>query len=240
MGTASLLATIVVILFLLFCIFNGYRKGFLRIILTTLALVVTIVAAGLIAPHFSKFLQSTFVGSSVEKTIDSFVEKKIDGPTRDIINKVKEAQEKVIDGLPLPKFLKKDISEKNENSGYTAYGVSNFKDYLSTRLSITAIDAISYIILLIVIYLILRILLRVIGVIGRIPIIRGVNRLFGAVIGFVEGILIIWCICLIIMAISQTPFGVKIVDVIDQSAALQFIYNNNFLLTAAKSIFKVF
>lgn len=240
MGTIALIATIVVVLFLLFCIFNGYRKGFLRIILTTLALVVTIVAAGLIAPHFSKFLQTTFIGTSVEKSIDSFVEKRIDGSAKNIIDKVKEAQEKVIDGLPLPNFMKKDIRDKNEKSGYAEYGVSNFKDYLSTRLSVTAIDAIAYIILLIVIYLILRILLRVIGVIGRIPIIRGVNRLFGAILGFVEGILIVWCICLIVMAISQTPFGVKIVDVIDQSAVLKLIYDNNLLLTAAKSIFKVF
>ncbi len=240
MGTASLIATIVVILFLLFCIFNGYRKGFLRIILTTLALVVTIVAAGLIAPHFSKFLQGTFIGTAVEKSIDSFVEKRINGLTRDVINKVEEAQEKVIDGLPLPKFIKEDICEKNEKSGYAEYGVGNFKDYLSARLSITVINAISYIILLIVIYLILRILLRVIGVIGRIPIIRGVNRLFGAIIGLVEGALVIWCICLIIMAISQTSFGTKIVDVIEQSAVLKLIYDNNLLLTTAKSVFKIF
>ncbi len=240
MGTIALIATIIVVLFLLFCIFNGYRKGFLRIILTTLALVVTIVAAGILAPHFSKFLQGTFIGTSVEKSIDSFVEKRIDGSARELINKAKEVQEKVIDGLPLPKFLKEDIQEKNEKDGYNEYGVSNFKDYLSTRLSTTAIDAIAYIILLIVIYLILRILLRVVGVIGKIPIIRGVNRLFGAIVGFVEGILIVWCICLIIMALSQTTFGVKIVDIIEQSSVLKLIYNNNLLLTAAKSIFKVF
>ncbi|MCQ2513180.1 MAG: CvpA family protein [Lachnospiraceae bacterium] len=240
MGTIALITTIVVVLFLLFCIFNGYRKGFLRIILTTLALVVTIVAAGLIAPHFSKFLQTTFIGRSVEKTIDSFVEKQIDDSAKDVIEKIKEAQEKVIDGLPLPIFMKKDIHEKNEKNGYMEYGVSNFKDYLSTRLSVMAIDAIAYIILLIGIYLILRILLRVIGVIGRVPIIRGVNRLFGAILGFVEGVLIIWCICLIVMAISHTTIGVKIVGVIEQSAILKLIYNNNLLLTAAKSIFKVF
>ena len=240
MGIASLIATIVVVLFLLFCIFNGYRKGFLRIILTTLALVVTIVAAGFLAPRFSEFLQGTFIGTSVEKSINAFVEKKISGPTRDVINKAEAAQGKVIDGLPLPKFIKEDIHEKNEKNGYAEYGVSNFKDYLSARLSVIVINAIAYIILLIVIYLILRILLRVIGVIGRIPVIRGVNRLFGAILGLVEGALVVWCICLFIMAISQTPFGTKIVDVIDQSVVLKFIYDNNLLLTAVKSIFKVF
>lgn len=240
MGTAALIATIIVILFLLFCIFNGYRKGFLRIILTTLALVVTIVAAGLIAPHFSKFLQGTFIGTSVEKAIDSFIDKKIDGSTQSIINSVKAVQNQVIDELPLPEFLKNDISEKNEKSGYMEYGVNNFKEYLSSRLSTMVIDAISYVILLIVIYLIIRILLRVVGIIGRIPIIGGINRLFGAIIGFAEGLLVIWCVCLIIMAISQTPLGVKVVDVINQSEVLKIIYNNNLLLSVAKTVFNVF
>lgn len=240
MGTAALIATIVVILVLAFCIFNGYRKGFLRIVLTTLALIVTIAAAGFIAPHFSKFLQGTFIGTSTEKAIDAFVDKRIDKSALEVIDKLEEVQEKVINELPLPKFLKNDISEKNEKNGYKEYGANNFKDYLSARLTVSVIDAISFIILLIAIYLILRILLRVIGVIGKIPVIGGVNRLLGAILGLVEGMLIIWCLCLVVMAISQTNLGVQIVEVIDQSSILKLIYNNNLLLTAAKSIFKVF
>ena len=240
MSTAAWIVTAIVILFLLFCFFYGFRRGFLKIVLTTLALVVTIVAAGLIAPHLTDWLETTFVGKSVEKSIDSYVDKKIDAKSEAAVNKTKELQEKVIEALPLPKFLRKDISEKNEKSEYKILNVDNFKEYLSTRLSRIVLQAICYIVLLIVIYLVLRIVLKIIGVIGRIPIIGGINRLLGAILCVMEGILGLWCLCLLLTAISGTSVGIAALNVVEESPVLKFIYDNNMLIALAGKVFKAF
>ena len=186
MSTAAWIATVVVIIILVLFFFYGLRRGFLKIVLTTLALIVTIVAAGLLAPHLSKWLGTTFIGTGIEKSIDSYMDKKIDKQSEALVNKTKEMQETVIDKLPLPKFLKKDISKKNETSQYKLLDVSTFKEYISKRLSNIILQAISYIILLIVIYAVLRIILKIVGVIGKIPIIGGINRLLGGILCLVE------------------------------------------------------
>ena len=240
MSTAAWIATAIVIVFLLFCFFYGFRRGFLKIVLTTLALIVTIVAAGLIAPHLTNWLETTFIGTSVEKSIDTYMDTKIDPKSEALVNKTKEMQEKVIQDLPLPKFLKKDISNKNEESEYKLLKVDNFKEYISTRLSRIILQAICYILLLIVIYAVLRIVLKIIGVIGKIPIIGGINRLLGAILCVIEGILVLWCICLLITAISGTAVGTSIMEVIESSPVLKLIYNNNMLMTLAGKVFKAF
>lgn len=238
MNTVALIVTIIVALFLVFCLFNGYRKGFLRIVLTTLALVLTIVLAGILATPFTKWIKTTFIGTSVERSVEKYVDKKIDDSTAAIIDRVSEAQTKVIDALPLPKFLRDDIEEKNVDSQYRLMGVNNFKDYLSTRLSDMLIKAISYIILMVLIYIIIRIILRVIGVIGRIPILRGINRLLGALLCLVEGVLVIYILCILVTAISGTSWGQSVVNVINQSKFLQFFYNKNLLMEVLQSVFK--
>ena len=240
MSTAAWIATAVVIVILLLCFFYGLRRGFLKIVLTTLALVVTIVAAGLLTPYLSKWLGTTFIGTGIEKSIDSYMDKKIDKSSEALVNKTKEMQETVIEKLPLPKFLRNDISEKNESSQYKQLDVSTFKEYISKRLSSIILQAISYIILLVVIYAVLRIILRIVGVIGKIPIIGGINRLLGGVLCLIEGLLILWCLCFLVTAISGTAFGESVLKVINESPVLRVIYDNNLLVMAAGSIFKAF
>ena len=240
MSTAAWIVTAIVILFLLLCFFYGFRRGFLKIVLTTLALVVTIVAAGLIAPHLTDWLETTFIGKSVEKSIDSYVETKIEPKSEAIVNKTKEMQEEIIQALPLPKFLRKDISNKNDESEYKLLDVKNFKEYISTRLSRIVLQAICYILLLIVIYAVLRIILKIVGVIGKIPVIGGINRLLGAILCVIEGVLILWCICLLLTAISGTSVGIAALNVVEESPVLKLIYNNNLLVTLAGKVFNAF
>lgn len=239
MGTAALIATIVVILFLIFCLIHGYRKGFLKIVLTTLALVVTIVAASLLTPTFTKWIKTTFIGTSVQKSVTEFIDKKIDDSAAAFIDSVGAAQDKVIDALPLPKFIKEDIAEKNTSAQYRTLGVKTFKEYLSVRISDALIKAISFIILMILIYIVIRIVLKIVGVIGKVPVIRGINRLLGAVLCLLEGAIAIYVVCILVTAISGTPFGQSVIGVINESAFLKFFYNNNLLLVVVKSVFKI-
>ena len=222
--TASLIATIVVIAFLIFFVIYGYIRGFLKIILTTMALVVTIVAAGLLAPTVAGWLETTFVGKNIDQRIGSYLEKTIDSP---VINNVEKAQNAVIEKLPLPKYMREDIREKNTAGEYVALKVTNFTGYLKTRLVKSLVKVIACVLLLVLIYVIIRILLRISGAINRIPIVGGINRLFGAIVGLFEGLLILWCLCLIITMFASTKFGIQVVDVINSSKVLKYIYDHN-------------
>ena len=88
------------------------------------------------------------------------------------------------------------------------------------------------------IYAVLRIILKIVGVIGKIPIIGGVNRLLGGILCLVEGLLILWCLCFLITALSGTAFGESVLKVINESPVLKLIYDNNLLGMLVSSVFK--
>ena len=235
--SASLIATIVVAAVLIFFLIWGYHRGFLRILLTTMALVVTVVAAGVLAPYFSRFIGGTFIGEGIDKRIGTYLEKNIDEP---VVNSVHEAQETVIDKLPLPEFMRTDISEKNTAGEYIELQVSNFTGYLQTRLTNIAVNVVAYVILLILIYIVIRILLGLSRAINKLPIVGGVNKITGALLGLAEGLLIIWCLGLIVMMISGTPFGMKVVSVINENAFLKFLYDKNGIVLGMNALFHSF
>ncbi len=63
---ASTIATIIVILFIAAAAVYGYARGFLKILITTAALIVTLAASFFIAPYFAKLLEGTSIGKTTE------------------------------------------------------------------------------------------------------------------------------------------------------------------------------
>ena len=232
--TVSTIVTIIVLAILAVLVVHGFLRGFLRILLTTFSLVITLVVAALLVNPASEFVhQKTSIGTGIEEKVDKFIGEKIDGI-------VGNSEESVIDELPLPNFLKKSLHENNTIAKYKEQGVKTFREYATSNVTRIVIKAGTYIVLMILVFLLIRLLLMLTRFINKVPIIGGVNRILGAILGLVEGLLIIWALCLIIMAFSATEFGVKCMDVINKSNVLSFIYNNNLLAQVAESLFKVF
>ena len=232
--TASTIATIVVLVILAFLVINGFRKGFLRILLTTFSLVITLLLAAALVKPVSEFISTkTSIGTGIEEKVEDFISEKME--------KVTNAKEdEIIDSLPLPAFLKKSLQENNTITKYKEQGVTSFKEYAVKNITNIIVKAMSYLALMIIIFLLLRLLLMLTKFINKVPIIGGVNRILGAVLGLIEGLLIVWALCLLIMTFSGSEFGATCMEVINKSTVLKFIYDNNLLATVANSLFKVF
>lgn len=222
--STSWIVTIIVIVFLILFAVLGFRKGFFKIILSTMTLVVAFVVAGFILPWFSGVIETSFIGKAVDKKIGSYIEENVD---ETIANSVSEVQDAVIEGLPLPSFMRQDISEKNTNEDYFRFHVINFTEYIRTRLAKIVDNIIAYLILSVVIFVLLRLLMKLSGAINKIPVVGGLNRFFGGIFGLAEGLLILWVLCLVLMLFSGTPFGMKAIEVIEDNAFLQFIFEKN-------------
>ena len=309
--TTATIVTIIVIAFLIFFIILGWCKGFLRMILSMLSLLVTLVIAAFLLTPVSEYLaKNTEIETTIEKHVEAGLgwqqksEDAKDGDTgqdeekqtgeeqagddkkRDsekkpgafdlekILAALKEAgidipidldaeqlpeyieqaeqsdevsekdktaiENAVIEGLKLPTVVKTAVLSKNNVSEYIRLGVDSFKQYVIKSLSMIALKILTYVALVIVIFIIIRILLLISKALNRIPIVRGINRFFGAVVGFIEASLILWIICLIISLISNGDFGKQIVDVIEQSRFLSYIYEENLVLRLVDAFFSLF
>ena len=230
----SLIVTIIVLALLVFLMINGLRRGFLRILLTTFSLVITLVLAAVLLKPVSTFIQDkTSIGTSIEEKVGDFVDSKLEG----VVN---TNEDEIIDSLPIPSFLKKNLHENNTVTKYKEQGVSSFREYAVKNITTIAVKAITYLALMIIIFLLLRLLLMLTKFINKVPVIGGINRILGAVLGLIEGLIIIWALCLLVMAFSGSDFGATCMKVINDSVVLKFIYDNNLFTLITGSIFKVF
>ena len=232
--TASVIVTIIVLAVLAVLMINGFMKGLLRLLLTTFSLVITfVIAAALVNPCTNFIKNDTDLGDKIEAKVDEYIGSKIDS---EIIPK----EEEIINSLPLPASIKKDLLENNTAQHYQEEGIVDFREYATKNVTDIIIKAIAYIILLVVIFIILRVLLHFTKFVNKIPVVGGVNRILGAVLGLLEGLIFVWTFCLIIMAFSGSEFGANCMRVINDSWVLKMIYDHNLLEATAKAIFKVF
>lgn len=233
----SLVVTIIVIAVLFLFLLLGAYRGFLRIILTTFSLVITLVLAGALFKPISNYIENkTVIGPRVEHRLEEYVNSALDGVTGTVQN----AETAFIEALPLPSSMKAELAAKNTLAGYADQGVTSFSEYIARNLSSLVIRILTYVLLFILIFLILRLILRLSNLINHIPVLGGINRLFGAIFGVAEGVLFLWIACMIIMMMSGTDFGVTCEKVIRGSQVLTFIYEHNYLAQIVNSVVGIF
>ena len=238
METTNLLL-IGVLIFLALCILNGYRKGFLKIALSMAALVATIVIVAFLNPYVSKFLmENTGLYETLHESTTEFVteifETQVDIPINTRTDEVF-----AIDHLTLPKAIRERLIEDNNSVVYDALGVSEFEEYLSGYLACMILNAISFIGTLIIAGFLVKVVFVMADIIEKVPGIKGMNKFAGMLLGFLQGIVIIWRGCLVVTAFGATKTGQEIFGMIQDSVLLSFIYNNNCLLLLVGNILKL-
>ena len=235
--SASFIAVIAVIIFLVIFLIVGLVRGFLRIILTTFSLIITIVLAGMLAKPLAEFAENgTVIGPRVQHRIEEYVDSKLSTASA----AASAVENSFIDALPLTAAMKEDLKARNTLGGYVDQGVNSFSEYLAVNLTTLIIRILSYVILFIVIYLVLRLILRLSNVINHIPILGGINRIAGAVVGLAEGVIFLWIFSMIIMMLSGTDFGITCERIIINSPFLQFIHEHNYLMVIINSVIGIF
>jgi len=240
-STISIIASVVIILMLLLFFIKGWRKGFLRILLSTFAVVLTIIISAVLTEPSAKLLQEkTFLGPFVQEKVSDYVNEK----TRDLIPAAAgeedsgaasedtqeiRTEDDFIDSLLLPGFVKDIIKGQNNITDYARLQVANFQEYISFRITGIIMKIIAFIVLMIIVFVLLRLLIYIARFIDRIPIIHGINRLLGALLSLAEALLIIWLLGLLLSLFAGSEFGSDVLRVIHASSFLTFIYENNLI-----------
>lgn len=232
-----------VLIFLAFHILNGYRKGFIRIALSMMALIVTIVAVAVLSPYVSKFLnENTQVHIKIQEKAEEFIAEALKGQVDDLVSgemENRENQIQIISKLPLPKTLKETLGENNNSEIYRLLGVSSFPEYLSSYMAYMILNAIAFIGTFVVVGFLIQCIVFMADLLSRLPIINGINKLAGIFIGFAKGVIVLWVLCLFLTAFMGTETGGSLLTMIEDSLLLSFIYNNNYLLAIITNLVKI-
>lgn len=211
---------------------RGRQVGFIRTVFSIFSILIALVLSVSLSPYISKGLQQseafhTFVNEKVESGL------KIEDKEE---NTAEETQ--AIEGLKIPNSLKSALIENNNSEVYKALAINNFKGYVSGYLTIVVINAISFIVTFLVIKVLLFVLVRVLDIISKLPILNGLNKTAGLFVGILQGLVVIWVLCIVLTAFSGSKVGLEIYGLINESKFLSSIYDNNLLLNVVTNMAK--
>ncbi len=212
---------------------NGHRRGFIRTVFTLFSTIIALILTSWVSPVISKELQKNekvmgFVTEKVEKVITY----------SEAGNKITD-QVNFINKLPLPAIMKHTLIENNTKDVYTAMAVDNFKDYISNSMARIIINAVVFLVIVLFITIGLALLCETMDIISKLPLINGLNKTAGLLAGLLHGIVVVWIGCIFLTVLSSTQWGKSLFELINSSAFLSTVYNNNLLLKFIMNLGKI-
>lgn len=220
------LSVAILLLFIVMTV-RGYRRGFLRMVVTFLGTILILSAAKRVSPYISEYMINN---TSTYETVQTKITEKFAEANQRYDNTIPENQAMTIEGYDLPDLLKNNLLINNTKEMYNILLVSVFEEYVSAYLAKTAIKAMAFVLVFVVFIVAFKILLLVVDIISKIPIIRGINEFVGACLGFIESLIIVWVFFFIVVMFIGNNSGSVLFSMIASSKFLSFLFNTNLLL----------
>lgn len=211
----------------------GLKNGFVKMLFSIVSLTATIIITAVIGPHVAAYLkENTSVYETVQQKTCAFIENAL-------IKMEEEAGEsKKIEDLPLPEVIKEKLLENNNEETYNLFGAESLGEYISEYVSGVAVNAIAFCATFIVVFIAIKLIVYFLDLISKLPLLNCLNRSLGAALGLLEGMLVLWLLCLVVTAGAGNEWGQNLLAMINESEILSFIYNNNYLMRFATDAFK--
>lgn len=216
---------------------KGRKVGFIKTIFSIFSIIIAIVVSSALSPYVSKALRTNekfynYINERVEDVINLKVEDKDTATVSE--------QADAINKLSLPESIKKNLLEnKNNSEVYKALRVDTFKEYVNGYITTIVINAIAFIITYLIVTILLFVLCIALNIISKLPIINGLNKTAGLLVGLFEGLLVIWMLCIVLTAFSSTESAQKLFELIKESQFLSCLYDNNLLMRLITNMAKV-
>lgn len=206
-------------------VIDGLHRGFIKKSVSAVSLIVTLVLVTYLTPEITTFIQSyTSLHESLqEKCSDIFLD---DEYNQD----VKNDQIMMIENMDLPENIKEMLLENNNSEAYEVLEVTGFHDYIGAYLANLIINALAYLLSFIIIWTALRALLLALDVVAKLPLLKGINRLAGGVLGLAVGVILVWVAFLLVTILCNGSIGKEFFGLISENPFLLFLYSQNVIL----------
>ena len=222
---------IITAVYLVGMIIRGHQIGFIRLAVSAAALLFTIVTVKYTQPYVIDWLKydTGIYETMKENLVESIGIDEIlnEMGLQTSIQKADEWQ--IIEELPIPEQMKSLLIENNNMEVYKMMGVEFFRDYVGGYLADLILKAAVFLVLFLVVYIGLQILMVWLDLIARLPILSGINKLAGGILGGIQAMIFIWIACLILTMFSGTELGGIALSQVYRSPWLSWIYDHNLL-----------
>ena len=216
---------IVVLALIIFACASGFRRGFVKEIVSAFFMIISFLLVWVINPYVNTFVREyTPVYNIVQSNCQELVMEQT-GSQKALD---KEEQTQIMEKMELPDILKTSLMENNTAETYRYLAVSTFAEYIADSLAVMIVNGISFLLSFIISAIVIRLLSYILNVLTNLPVIKGVNKIAGGVVGGAKCIIFIWIGFLI---------GKQGMALVEQDTVLNFLYNQNIFVKVFMSVF---
>ena len=226
---------IVVAGILLLTAYKGFRRGFIREIVSFFFVFLSLAVSWAINPYVNEFfMENTPVYEKIQESCQSFVESQ---KKQELTSPGTEEQTGFIEGLELPELLQKGLESNNTAEVYTYLAVDSFGEYISEALARMIVNGLSFFVSYLLASVILRLGTWVLNLLAGLPVLKSANKLAGGLVGAVKGVLFVWIAFLVMTILCSTSIGKEALALIEKDAFLNVLYEYDIFVNVFMSIF---
>lgn len=226
---------IVVAGILLLTAYKGFRRGFIREIVSFFFVFLALAVSWAINPYVNEFfMENTPVYEKIQESCQSFVESQ---KKQELTSPGTEEQTGFIEGLELPELLQKGLESNNTAEVYTYLAVDSFGEYISEALAKMIVNGLSFFVSYLLASVILRLGTWVLNLLAGLPVLKSANKLAGGLVGAVKGVLFVWIAFLVMTILCSTSIGKEALALIEKDAFLNVLYEYDIFVNVFMSIF---
>ena len=227
-----LILDILVVAVILGCAVAAWRKGFIRAAFGFLPMIAALAGTHFFSPYVGRFLRGTFLFNAMSGSIKESM-----GLEETIGDHAMQAQTELIEGMPLPDFLKEALLENNNPVIYQLLDVNSLKEYIAGFLANVCLNILSVVLAFLLIYMVVTMVLNALHLFSKLPGLSFVNRLMGFLVGAVKGVLFVW-LGFIVLTFFQCWAQLEgIFMAMEVTKMANLLYENNILQQFVLTIF---
>ncbi len=215
-----MIVDIIILAIIILSIILGRHKGLTVCLVNFFSLIIALVVALMAYKPISNHLYETSIGENLKQVIKQNIP-------------MSEEDFQVSDNSILPEGMKNYINTQTQNVNTTK---DEAIENVSTELSKEIINIVSFVIVFVVVRLALLVVKIVSKIITKLPILKQIDHLGGAVVGAVEGIIVVYFIFAIISTMSPIFKNTKVLEQINDSYVGKMMYNNNIIMKKMKDL----
>jgi uncharacterized membrane protein required for colicin V production len=212
----------------------GAIRGFIKTFFAAFSVIIALIFATQAGPYVGKVIQHTPIYTGITSQIEENMDEQTDIMSDRVVDQID-----AIAGFPIPGFVKDALIENNNSQIYEALGVYDFNEYVAAYMACLVINAASFLIVFLTAYIVIKLIEGALNLISKLPVLHSINTMGGLICGLVHGLIIVWLLGVVIMALAWTGPGQWASAQINENPILGFIYNNNLIVLVLTNMGKL-
>lgn len=207
-------------------IYQGYKKGFLRVTLSLVSWILVIIVANAFAPQLTEFIISeTSIDETIIQSIHETVTKTIENI--EIEQPISNIEQQ------LPTELRELLLGDNTSIQEIIQEMLT-QDIVQTEKIMPYISGALQILCTIILFIVMRIAIfvadKLLAIASHLPLIGSTDKFLGLAVGLIKGVLFTWILMTIITFVAMIKGEASLVNMIHESQILTWLYENNVIL----------